>query len=624
MDFYSQQNKARRYTFILLLYFIVAVILIVAMVNVAIYAFFMFIEFHPHTPADWFSQKLVYYLSGITILVIAGGSFLRWQKLKDGGHSVAEMVGAEPLALNSTDARERQFINVVEEMSIASGVPLPDLYVMRNEPGINAFVAGYQPAEAVMVVTNGAIQQLNREELQGVVAHEYSHILNGDMRINIRMISVLAGIVMISLAGRFLLRGGSHSSSARGASAILILGFFLLTVGYIGVLTGRMIKAAVSRQREYLADAAAVQFTRNPRGIASALDTIRLSTHQSALRNLHAEDMSHMCFAHALTHRFTSWMATHPPLMERIRQIDPSYIARIKARDLTDKISQEKNQKTDERVTGFTPLSAHDVAFSAGDIQPSHIIYASLMHESFGERVLASAHEKNSARLIVYALIIAKMDQQTGVESVDSMLNADEKVLLKELLNELGRLGDNARLPLFDLLVPVLKKMQKDEKLDFINTCKRIIKSDSRYTLHEFVLLSLLEINLFDRKGANQPVKHYTYKAVQDELSLLLSLMIYASKNNASESEAVFDKVSVGFSLQQHRLLERSEIKTGIIKQALLNLSSLTPVLKSNIIEACADIALHDNQLESMEAELLRVIADSLGCPVPPLSCRKQ
>ena len=234
MDFFTQQEKAKRYTKILLLYFLIAVALIVVAVNVVIYYFFIFLELYPYTPQHWFSGALVYYISAATCLLIFSGSLIRWFKLKSGGHAVAAMVGAKRISLNTSDVKQRQLINVVEEMSIASGVPVPGLYVLESEAGINAFVAGYLPTEAVMVVTAGAIENFSRDEIQGVVAHEYSHILNGDMQINIRLMAILAGVLMISSLGHLLISGQSRSHRSRDSGGSVVLGFLLLMVGYIG------------------------------------------------------------------------------------------------------------------------------------------------------------------------------------------------------------------------------------------------------------------------------------------------------------------------------------------------------------------------------------------------------
>src|SRR3954464_4154797 len=252
-------------------------------------------------------------------------SLIHIARLGGGGAAVAAMAGARPLASNTTDPLERRLVNIVEEMAIASGVRVPQVYVMDNESGINAFAAGWDVSGAVVAVTRGALETLNRDELQGVVGHEFSHILNGDMRLNIRMLGVLAGIVFIGSVGAFGMRSAGEADDIRAAAALFVIGLSLFIVGYVGLFFGRLIKAAVSRQREYLADASSVQFTRNPDGIAGALDQIRGSPRRALISARCAEDFSHMFFGESLRQRFGGLLATHPSLDARIARVNPRF-----------------------------------------------------------------------------------------------------------------------------------------------------------------------------------------------------------------------------------------------------------------------------------------------------------
>jgi Zn-dependent protease with chaperone function len=323
MDFFYRQDQARRKTWLLVLYFILAVACIVIVVNTAAYAaFYVVLRYLEITSPvthvgmqGWLGSHAWLYLSFITVGIIVGGSLYRLLKLADGGVSVALMVGARPLLSSSTTPADRVLVNVVEEMAIASGMPVPQLFVMETEASINAFVAGYRPTETVMVVTRGALDHLSRDELQGVVGHEFSHILNGDMRLNLRLLAVLAGILLIGKIGGVLMRG-AREGSGRAAIFAIIFGLVLYLIGYAGLFFGRVIKAAISRQREFLADASAVQFTRDSKGLAGALfkiDSMALSTQ---LHTAYAEDLSHMCISETLGQH--GWLATHPPLHERI------------------------------------------------------------------------------------------------------------------------------------------------------------------------------------------------------------------------------------------------------------------------------------------------------------------
>ncbi|RDH83012.1 MAG: hypothetical protein DIZ80_12175 [endosymbiont of Galathealinum brachiosum] len=645
MDFFSQQEKAKRYTKILLLYFLIAVTFIVVAVNVVIYYFFIFLEFYPYTPQDWFSSSMVFYVSITTCFLILSGSLFRWFKLKSGGQAVALMVGAKKIDLHTSDIKQRQLINVVEEMSIASGVPVPELYLLERESGINAFVAGYLPTEAVMVVTAGAVENFTREELQGVVAHEYSHILNGDMQINIHLLSMLAGILMISSVGHLLMNSDNHLVRNRNFSALMVLGFLLSLIGYIGVLSGRLIKAAVSRQREYLADAAAVQFTRNPGGIASALNKIRNVKAGSRLNNIYSEDLSHMFFAQSLKMKLTSWLATHPSLILRIKRIDPGFVARIKARKLNVKNKETNSQKNmgelNELVSSIDSIvsfpenmesvpaivTAHEFAESAGNISQAHMEFATVVHQSFSFELMQAVHKVESAKMLVLNLILVRMNIDSGFEFLKKHLNKNELNVLKKFNSEIKRLENYKRLPLLELLLPTLKLMTDSEKTDYLILCEKFIKSDGRYTLFEFVFLSLLKQHLAFESGKEITVKHHSYKQVNKELQLLFSIMSHSSRSLSELRHESYNKVVKYFPMstldktsgELFNLLDFKEITPKKISAALKALAQLSPLLKRGVIEASADIAMHDGQLKYTEAELLRVIADILGCPLPPL-----
>lgn len=275
MDFFEQQDQARAKTGTLVLYFLMAVVCII----VAIFALFsaVFMQTEEYRTLAW-SIELAFMTTTGTVIVVALASLGRIASLSSGGSAVAEALGGKLISPNTGDPFERRIRNVVEEMAIASGTPVPPVYLMEEE-GINAFAAGFAPRDAVIGITRGCATKLTRDQLQGVVAHEFSHVLNGDMRINIRLTGVLFGIVFLARIGEIMLHAGRGSryrrrSKDEGGGAFVLLGIGLVVIGLIGGFFGSLIRAAVSRQREFLADAAAVQFTRNPDGIAGALKRI--------------------------------------------------------------------------------------------------------------------------------------------------------------------------------------------------------------------------------------------------------------------------------------------------------------------------------------------------------------
>ena len=330
MDFFEDQEDARRKTGRLVALFVLAVLSIIA----SVYAVVSGALVYATGEAQFWRPELFLAVVATTVAVVALGSLYKIAQLRGGGRVVAETLDGKLILSDSVDPQERKVLNVVEEMAIASGTPVPPVYVMQQETGINAFAAGYGPGDAVIGVTRGCIEQLSRDELQGVIAHEFSHILNGDMRLNIRLIGVLNGILIIGIIGYTVMRVMFYSGSGRSrnggkgggaAMAMLVVAVGLMVVGFLGTFFGNMIKAAVSRQREYLADGSAVQFTRNPTGVAGALKRIGAYAKGSTVATPRAVEASHMFFARAIKSGFSSMLATHPPLEERIRRIDPGW-----------------------------------------------------------------------------------------------------------------------------------------------------------------------------------------------------------------------------------------------------------------------------------------------------------
>src|SRR6516165_5064733 len=327
-NFFQQQDSARRKTFQLVVYFVLALLILIALVYELVLALSMY---GGHEPVSWWQPELLLLAAPGVGLVVGGASAIKVAQLASGGQAVALMMGGVEVPGTTTEPRQKRLLHVVEEMAIAAGVPVPPVYILE-EPGINAFAAGYAPGDAVVAVSHGCLEYLTRDELQGVVAHEFSHILNGDMRLNIRLIGLVFGIMALAVIGRMLmLTGGRRSSSGRNDSraGLMMLGLGVFALGVVGAFFGRLIMAAVSRQREYLADASAVQFTRNPDGIAGALKKIGGLKEGSRINNPRAAEVGHMFIANAFAGRgLAGLLATHPPLAARIRALDPQFDGR--------------------------------------------------------------------------------------------------------------------------------------------------------------------------------------------------------------------------------------------------------------------------------------------------------
>lgn len=654
MDFFEHQDRARRRTGLLLFYFVLAVVLTILAVNVAVFLILSASMGPVVTAGDWLAQPWWMAITLGTAAVIGIGSLVRFLQLRQGGHVLATMLGARRLDPDTQDTKERRLLNLVEEMAIASGTPPPSTWVMDNETAINAFVAGFQPTEAVLVVTRGSLEKLDRDELQAVIGHEFSHLLNGDMRLNVQLYAILAGILLIGRIGEFLVRSTrrSRGSNRKGEGAPMAIGLALMVVGYVGLFFGRLIKAAISRQREFLADASSVQFTRNPDGMAEALLKIRNDEHGGLLDHSAAEDMSHMCFALPVRIRLAGLLATHPPLDERIRAIDAGYLVR-------DRVRREKAEAASSVAAGAagTPLppgvsgmaaavavatSAQGLAASAGTSPattaagatpavilasvgtptPAHLDAAAALRNSIPESVHDLMRTPAGARIVLYGLLIAGTSARHDETCLDAVARGDGDAIGKRLrahLPVLRGLPPRLRLPCLELSLPALRELSPPQRQGFLDVLGTLAKADTRYTLSEFVLLAIVRRQLAEGSGALRPVRHRNFQSVKTPLALLFSLVAHIGAGERAAREALYERVISTFGIGVPACTPAAEITATRLQEALDELADLSPLLKKPVLDGCLDCAQHDGRLHIAEVELVRAIGATLDCPVPPL-----
>lgn len=639
MDFFEHQDDARRKTGRMVLLFLLAVVFIVLALNAVFAGLYLYtmgemsrgISSVPlSTRIDTVPPELFWAVTGITLLIILGGSTFKILQLNDGGETVADMVGARKVNRSTTDGLEKRLLNVVDEMAIASGVTVPQVYIMDSEPGINAFAAGYKPNEAVVAVTRGSLEQLDREELQGVVAHEFSHILNGDMRINIRLMGVLHGILIIGMVGGYMLRsmafsGRRHRSRSRhnkNGGAIIVIGLVLMAIGYAGVFFGRLIKAGISRQREFLADASAVQFTRNHQGITDALKKIGRIDAGSMIENEHAEEMSHMFFGESVSLSLSNMMATHPPLIERIKRINKGRLPLS---------SPEKRRKIQEKTQAAAARQAQvPVAGGAGSIVNSignpgelHMLYAAALLASIPEPVTDTLAVRQGAMALMFALILDKEDKtrQKELQVLSATPHAYLGAEVERLFQHIDALHARYRLPLFDMAVPVLKDLSQEECDSLIGSVKQVIDSDRRIKLDELTMYVLLKSHL--RPGAAQADKTRikTLSAIQHDVEWLLTLLAYLGRSDQYAAQQVFDAAADGLATVLSGLVMQDirGFRPAAYMRALERFASLSPGLKSRLLQACLHAVMLDGQASIKELEVIRGICAAIDVPVPPI-----
>ena len=635
MNFFEHQERARRSSVRLVIWFALAVAGIIA----ALYVVFCILFAGMYGPApsfganiasgvDWWIPGLLGATAAGAGLIIGFGSLSKTLSLRGGGSVVAEGMGGRLIDQDSTDSQERKVLNVVEEMAIASGTPVPSVYLLEGQDGINAFAAGYTPDDAVIGVTRGTVRLLNREELQGVIAHEFSHILNGDMRFNIRLIGIVFGILLIGILGRLAIYGGGYGVGRdRGnRGAIMLAGLALFLVGSIGFFFGRVIKSAVSRQREYLADASAVQFTRNPNGIAGALKKIGGYVHGSDIESSKAEENSHLFFGNALgSGLFGGAFSTHPPLKDRIRRIDPSFKGDFPEVDVSaaarDTAAEGASQFSGAPTQSIRP---EDVADQVGALTPERVAYGASIRSSIPKQLLEAAHDPFSAEAVIYGLLLDPEDEAHRRSQHTILEDRVSSELLSEidrLMRLLVKLDPGLRLPLLDLTAPALRRHSPRQYADFSNTVLQLAEADDQLTVFEFAVQTIVQRRLEHSHGQRtEKTRFRRAGAVEEDIVAVLGATALAGHRRDDRARKAFQSgvAQIPEFKDQAAGYQLPEPSKETLTKALARLEKATPRIKQHVIEALAHCVLYDETVTIQEAELLRAVAISLNCPLPP------
>ncbi|MBB1472789.1 M48 family metallopeptidase [Luteimonas sp. MC1782] len=623
MNFFEQQAKARSTSSRLVVLFALAVAGIVLAVDLAVAVFL---------GVHW---GVLGFTTLVTLAVIGLGSLYRMASLRGGGDAVALQFGGVPVPEETSDRNLRRLRNVVEEIAIASGVPVPKLYVLEDEAAINAFAAGYSPSDAAIAVTRGALDRLNRDELQGVIAHEFSHVLNGDMRLNIRLIGVLFGILMISLIGRKILwLGGGRS---RNGAAVMVAALVALAVGSIGLLFGRMIKASVSRTRERLADASAVQFTRQTSGLAGALKKIAGLPAGARLNDrADAEEASHMLFGDGVG--FSGLFATHPPLLERIQALEPSFRAdQLEHLRVQWMVAAPSGLEEDVRLgldSQAGGLPARDarinvtppmVAAQVANPEPGDYLRADAIARSMPASLRALAQSRETVVPLLLGLLLDADDTLRTRQATEASARlghavADAATALQR--GELAGLHPMLRLPLVAIAFPVLRRRPRPELESILDTVHAMVHCDGRVSLFEYCMARLLEVQLRESLDPRRHARFGRRKpgSVREEFATLLAVVAQAG-NPSDRAEA-----QRAYLAGLQRVLPRDHLPYAPPADGVLALDDVWPALdgleplaKQMMVEAVTAAASHDGRISVAEAELLRTICAVLHCPLPPM-----
>jgi Zn-dependent protease with chaperone function len=619
VNFFEHQARARRRTvwYVLLFLAATAAVVVAADTVVLAVAWGIAYEFDAPVPlATWLGSHpaAVVWTSLATLGFIGGASLYRMIGLAGGGGAVARQVGGVRVHAATGDARRRQLVNVVEEMAIAAGVPVPEVYVLQDEIKINAFAAGYTPSDAAVVVTRGALDFLARDELQGVIAHEFSHILNGDMRLNTRLIGVLFGILAIGVTGRLILRGSAEVGD-RAAVPGFVLGAALFAVGYAGLLLGRLIQAAVSRARERLADAAAVQFTRNPSGLAGALK--KIAARGATLLNVKAEELSHMLVADGRK-MFDVFFATHPPLVERIRLIEPRF----------DPAELKGLRLTPVTVPGeVTPAGAPAAVVAAvGKPGASALAAARARQRAMPPALTAAAHAYGDSLLTVLGLVLSRDGETRARQVAEALtrlaLDPGAASRIETLAREIGALDPALRLTLSELAFPALRRRGAGELQTLATVVDALIRWDGQVTVFEYALAHLLRLQLDEvvaPRARRAPARAPKLYALRDDVQALLSILAQAGQGDGDQARAAYERGARRVFPMDTPAYAPPPDWIAAFDRALARLDALPPAIKQDLVEALARVATYAAGATTSQAELLRVVCASLHCPLPPL-----
>ena len=671
MDFFGHQDQARKRTKLLVLLFALALFTLIFLTNLLVAGLLWGNpEFFPEmgqtsirNPSlldifHYMSWKSWFIISAAVCSFVGLAYLYKAVKLSSGGASIAQSLGGRLLHPDTDDFYEKRLLNIIEEMAIASGMPVPQVYLLDEEIGINAFAAGFQPSDAVIGVTKGCLTKLSRLQLQGVIGHEFSHILNGDMKMNMRLIAILFGILCIGLLGRIILESGArHSVYSRGRSSsrifssssnkkeggvpLFFIGLGFMILGYSGVFFGKLIQAAVSRQREYLADASAVQFTRDPQAIAEALKVIGYGGVGSAIGNSHREEFSHAFFGNAIYNSFSNhfgFLSTHPKLEERIRRIDKHWDGEWvqpqtlrQAYDESPQLAPKAKISTEELLTGVAAAmtAAIDYKDSSSSKNSNEQTDKSITESDNSDEGLnaeavltAAAHDPSNARALCYTLLLAPSSSLVHEQQLDIIQQYCGITLLdqvKQLLPATLQLKDSKRLAVIDKAIPALKLLSADQYTEFKQLLIKLVQADGKIDLFEWCAYRMILQYLNPTFNKAKPIKakHGDVKKLSNEIETLLS---FVANHGHTSLESALDSFNIAAGIAGFENLSLQP-KTHSFKAFNIALDTLTeayPHVKGRLMKALAACIRADG-VKVSERELVQTIGAILECPTPNL-----
>ena len=646
MDFFGRQAETRRLSRWMVLLFVLAVCAIVLAIDAVVVVAVSILSSQDGGMLAAQSVRFDDYPLVITVttLVVLGtifiSSLVRTASLSVGGGAVAQSLGGTRVTADTSDPLRRRLMNVVEEMAIASGVPVPQVYVLEREAGINAFAAGHNPANAAIAVTRGALVNLNRGELQGVIAHEFAHVLNGDMRLSTRLIGWLFGLTVVAMVARFVLRhaprGMRGGRKGGGAIAVIVAAAaIVLVLGWIGLFFGRLIQAAVSRKRESLADASAIQFTREREGLRGALVKIGALGVGSRITDADAEEVAHLLFASGMQRAF----ATHPPLVERIREIDPGFDPK-EFELMRGRMNEERAEAIDgeERVPGAAAktsalfdgaiaLAPAAVAGLVANPATEHVLQAQAILSVLpsGFRHAARDPERAAALFLALALDPTADGRSRQLPFIHHELGGDFHDAVAELLPQVDALPAPLRMPALLQVFTALRQLPRTERIALLKCLNGLLTREGRISAFAYSMRKLSQVQLQDELDPRRRVAgSLTLAAARDQLQILFSVLALQGSEDETEARRSYEIGMEELLPQQRPPFKREGHWPPRLDLALTRLDALQPAAKEMLVQALVRTISHDLRMTVAESELLRAICAALHCPLPPLHAAPQ
>jgi Zn-dependent protease with chaperone function len=625
MNFFEQQKRAKRNTAFLILLFFAGTIGVCATVSYAIGAILFYnynyerhFSFSPIFVFQNMPHELLLYSFFGTLAVVAAGSMYKILQLSaNSGKFIASSLEGRLITKSTASVKEAMLLNIVDEISIASGIPSPSVYILENDAAINAFAAGNAYDDAVIGVTKGAVELLTRDELQGVIAHEFSHIFNGDMKLNIRSIGILNGILFISLIGEFIMRALSRSSNKKGGVYLLFIGLALYIIGYIGLFFGNLIKAAINRGREYLADASAVQFTRYPKGLANALKKIGCAN--STISSAKADEFSHLYFSNGVKKIFS--FDTHPPLEKRIRVLEPNWDGKfIFPKQVKTEIKHKKTVQKKEAFKVVTAAAILNEIDNIGTINAEKMQNAAQKIDKIPHVIYNGTTDRKKVQIIIFTLLLNKDEEVSRLQQniIKSEFLAESKAYFEEVKNEISKLQNNTVLSIIYLSMPTLKNLTKEQYLQFKAIVEQLIKADKIVSWFELNIkhLVLYPLDIWFGLQKIPPETHSSLFAVNFEVSILLSIITYGQFKDNEKAQKEFEKIAHIASAPKLRYILFKNISLERLEEAFSAIQKCRPLLRKKILEMSLYAINSDGKFMAKDLLSVHALSSLLHLPI--------